>query len=183
MKRRSLKQAGNYLLLIIAVATFIAGCNDNPNNKNTGLTFNAENARQHVMPLNEALKYTARFKDSKTRLDSAISGNNFFKEHPFKLLNGEYFNRDAIIALLDKAEKGGIRIYLGQDEKGTLKFILVPATEKQDYLTKLVAFNGALKIPGMNTARAAPFQDYEVMERGQECPNMCPEGSPFTDQR
>ncbi len=165
-----------------ATILLITGCNNNGITTDSDLKFDQENARRHVMPVSEALKYTARFKQSRRVLDSTIGGNEYFKKNPIKLLNGEYFNRDAIIALLNQAEKGGIRIYLGQDEKGTLKFILVPASEKQDYLKTLVAINEAIKVPGIKNANAAPFQSGEVMERGQECPTMCPDGSPFTEQ-
>jgi hypothetical protein len=171
----------NFLLLIIALM-LIAGCNNRNQNDNKGLTFNARNAGRHVMKIDEALAYTSRFKTSRANLDAALAENEYFRKNPIRLLNGEYFNRDAIIALLKQADSGGIRIYLGQDPNGTVKFILVPATEKSDIIGRLVAFQ-PLKIPGVGTAKAAPFQTGEVMERGGECPTMCPEDSPFTTQR
>ena len=171
----------SFLFLIIALM-LMAGCNNRNQNENTGLPFNSKNAQRHVMKLDEALNYTAKFKTSRANLDAALAQSDFFKKNPIRLLNGEYFNRDAIIALLNQADTGGIRIYLGQDPNGTVKFILVPATQKSDIIVNLLAFK-PLQIPGISTAQAAPFQTGEVMERGGECPTMCPEGSPFTTQR
>ena len=171
----------SFLFLIIALM-LMAGCNNKNQNNNRGLPFNTENAGRHVMKLDEALTYTAKFKTSRANLDSALVRSDYFKKNPISLLNGEYFNRDAIIALLNQSDTGGIRIYLGQDPKGTVKFILVPATQKTDIIGNLLSYK-PLQIPGISTAQAAPFQTGEVMERGGECPTMCPEDSPFTTQR
>ena len=182
MKYKTFQAAQISFLFLIIALMLMAGCNNRNQTDNKGLQFDARKAQGHVMQLDEALNYTAKFKESRRNLDAALAGSEYFKKNPIRLLNGEYFNRDAIIALLNQADTGGIRIYLGQDPNGTVKFILVPATQKKDYLVKLVAFNSFLT-PGISAAKVPPFLEGEVMERGGECPTMCPEDSPFTNQR
>lgn len=165
------------LMLLLLI---LAGCNDRGSRNNNGeIATNSEKVNEHIISIEEATKFTARFRDNRTRLNRSVSSDPYFKENPFTLRNAEYFNRDAIAALLNQAgDNGGIRIYLGQDEKGTVRLVLVPATPERDVITRLVAKN-QLTIPGINSANAAPFANEQAVERGQECPEVCPRNSPL----
>lgn len=172
-----------FLFLIIAMMV-IVGCNNkNQNNDGTnngGIPFNADNIKPHIMSSREAVSYIDSFKASRKVLNDLLSNNAYFAKRPFTLLNGEYFNRDVFLALLNKKGAAGIRIYLGQDPSGKIKLILVPATEKTDINERILALK-PIHFPGISSAQAAPFQDGEVLERGLECPLLCPTGSVFSE--
>ncbi len=171
-----------FSLYIFTVTFFlvvtIAGCKNQRDNNNTGnnsIKFDSARATEHLISLDEAIKFTRRYKDSRTRLDT------FLNKNTFRMLTSEYFNRDAIAALLNQVDSsGGIRIYYGQDSNGTVKLVIVPATRQRDIITKILAPKSDTTTTSKRNQSAQAFgADGDAMERSQECPDACPDESPL----
>lgn len=182
-----------YSLVAFSFTLLMGTSCNNRNNGGSGIQVDPKKVQEHIIPIQQAIEYTTRFRENRTRLDSFFSimsgvqterqppdtKNLAAIKNPLTLKNAEYFNRDAIAALLNHAgPDGGIRIYLGQDEKGVVKLVLIPVKNNEDIITRLVA-KKAMNIPGVKSADAAPYQEGDAIEKGQECPEMCPTGSPL----
>jgi hypothetical protein len=128
-------------------------------------------ASRHVISIKEADQLKVGFQQAKKELHRQIPGN--YLDSAFNLPDAEMFNRDAIAALLN-ANNGAknLRIYLGRDEKGQVRFVLLPVDSAgNDIRTRLIPGEKAVSIPGISSATAR--DDAQAMESGQRCPPMC----------
>ena len=92
------------------------------------------------------------------------------------LPEAEYFNRDAIAALLNQKGAQGMRIYLGKDQQGLVKMVLVATDDKGDDITNSLEVNsGKLRTLKSETSPSSSVQ----LEAGQRCPTMCGKASPL----
>src|SRR5438874_89687 len=105
-----------YALIAVAFSVSITtGCKDQQ--EKAQIPVDRKKAQEHIIPIEQAIQYTSRFRESRTMLYRSIAKDSFFAKNRFVLLNAEYFNRDAIAALLNQTgTDGGIRIYSGQDK-------------------------------------------------------------------
>jgi hypothetical protein len=135
-------------------------------------------AKEHVIPIDEAVAYTKAFSAAKAELQRQLQDTGYL-ERNFNMPKAEMFNRHAIAALLNKPGADGIRIYMGLNPKKEVVFVLLPVDGKgKDIAEKLVAYETPW-IPGVNRAMALPpAEDAEAMERGHRCPHICDLESP-----
>lgn len=138
-------------------------------------------AKEHVIPIREAVEYTKAFSSAKMELQKQLQDTGYLTRN-FNLPKAEMFNRHSIAALLNKAGADGIRIYLGLNPKKEVVFVLLPVDAKgKDIGGKLVAYD-APWIPGVSSAMARDFsEDAEAMERGHRCPHVCDLESPVSE--
>jgi hypothetical protein len=128
-------------------------------------------ANRHVIPIEDADRLLAGFQQARKELKRQIPGQ--YLDSAFNLPDAEMFNRDAIAALLNAKGATNLRIYLGRDEKGQVRFVLLPADDKgNDVRTVLVPGERAASIPGMSSAYAAAGKA-QALESGQRCPSLC----------
>jgi hypothetical protein len=130
-------------------------------------------AREQVIPVKLGIAYQDSFVSARNQLARLLNDSSFLNRK-FNLPNAETFNRDAIALLLNAEGPGGlaagIRVYLGTDEKGLLRIVLVPVDKDgKDIIGPLLANRTALNIPGVSSAYAQG-DDGQVVENGQVCP-------------
>ena len=158
----------NLSFLGILLATiFVVGCGD----KNK-IPVDEAKAREQVIPVKQGIAYQDSFVSARNQLARLLTDSTFLNRK-FNLPNAETFNRDAIGLLLNAEGPGGlaagIRIYLGTDEKGLMRLVLVPVDKDgKDIIGPLLSNQTALKIPGISSAFAQG--DGQVVENGQVCP-------------
>ena len=127
-------------------------------------------ALEHVIPIDEARRLRQGFLTGRKELQSRLPGN--YLDSAFNIPEGETFNRHAIAAILNAKGAEGLRIYMGKDEKGQVRMVLLPVDSSgTDILTTLVSRDKAAIIPGIQPARAANLE--QAMESGQRCPPLC----------
>jgi hypothetical protein len=136
---------------------------------------NKVKASQHVISLDEAERLKGSYQTTKKELQRQLMNN--FLDSAFNLPDGEMFNRDAISALLNVKGAMGIRIYLGHDDKGQVRMVLLPTDSAgNDIAAVLVPGERAVNVPGISSAQAQSDKTtapYQAMESGQRCPPLC----------
>ncbi|PSL25917.1 hypothetical protein [Chitinophaga ginsengisoli] len=124
----------------------------------------------HVISIDEARSLRQGFLVGRKELQRKLPGN--YLDSAFNIPEGETFNRDAIAAILNAKGAQGLRIYMGKDEKGQVRMVLLPVDSSgTDILTTLVSRDKAAIIPGIQPARASSLE--QAMESGQRCPPLC----------
>ncbi|UPK72400.1 hypothetical protein [Chitinophaga filiformis] len=127
-------------------------------------------AFEHVIPIDEARRLRQGFLAGRKELQSKLPGN--YLDSAFNIPEGETFNRHAIAAILNAKGAQGLRIYMGRDEKGQVRMVLLPVDSSgADILTTLVSREKAANIPGVQPAKAGTQE--QAMESGQRCPPLC----------
>ena len=134
------------------------------------IPYDRAKASLHVIPIEDARAYKKGFEAGKRELQAKLPAN--YLDSAFNLPDAELFNRDAFAALLNVKGARGIRIYLGKDEKGTVRMILLPTDSSgADIATMLIANEKAVHVPGIKSANAQ--SEAQAMESGQRCPPLC----------
>ncbi len=127
-------------------------------------------AIEHVIPIEEARSLRQGFLAGRKELQSKLPGN--YLDSAFNIPDGETFNRHAIAAILNAKGATGLRIYLGKDQKGQVRMVLLPVDSSgTDILTTLVSRDKAINVPGIQPAKAVTQE--QAMESGQRCPPLC----------
>lgn len=127
-------------------------------------------AIEHVISIDEARSLRQGFLAGRKELQSKLPGN--YLDSAFNIPEGETFNRHAIAAILNAKGAQGIRIYMGKDQKGQVRMVLLPVDSSgTDILTTLVSRDRAANVPGIQPAKAATLE--QAMESGQRCPPLC----------
>jgi hypothetical protein len=90
----------------------------------TEIPFNKDSAQAHYISLKDAEQLTANFRRGEAELARQLKDTGYLQKN-FNLPIAGEFNRDAIAVLLNHKGAEGIRIYLAQDDKGIVKFVLV----------------------------------------------------------
>ena len=159
MKARKFSLAA---LCLIAFSFILSGCYRDQ------IPLDEKRASQQIIPIEQAKAFQNRFVETHRELSQRM-GNDSSMKTKFVLNNGESFNRDMIALLLNQKGADGIRIYLGQDEKGEVRLVLLPIDKDgKDIITTLVANATALKIPGISQSNAG--SGGQAGETGQGCP-------------
>ena len=83
MKYITNKPLAACLLLFIALLIFIPGCKNNNTGNERTLAFNKDSARRHIMKIDEALRYTTRFKQNRERVSAVLSKDEYFQKNSF----------------------------------------------------------------------------------------------------
>ncbi|SFF03071.1 hypothetical protein SAMN05518672_114125 [Chitinophaga sp. CF118] len=157
----------NILLPIILVLVF-SQCT--PPQGDFKIPFDAVKASRHVISMEEAESLKNGFQDAKKELYARIPGK--YLDSAFNLPDAELFNRDALAALLNAKGAKNLRIYLGRDEKGQVRFVLLPVDSAGvDIQVTLIPGNRAVSVPGISSATAQGGA--QAMESGQRCPPLC----------
>lgn len=162
------------LLLPLLLGLLLTQCT--PGGGQFEIPVNKVKASRHVISLEEAERLKGGYQNIKKELQRRLADR--FLDSAFNLPDGELFNRDAIAALLNAKGADGIRIYLGRDDKGLVRFVLQPADSTgKDINAVLVPGARAVNIPGISSASAASG-GYQAMESGQRCPPLCSKVDP-----
>lgn len=136
-------------------------------------------AGMHVMPIEEADRLLDGFQQARKELYSQVPRR--YLDSAFNLPDAEMFNRDAIAALLNAKGATNLRIYLGRDKKGQIRFVLLPADSAgNDVRTRLLPGERAINVPGISSATARAGA--QAMESGQRCPSLCTAAPKNPDQ-
>lgn len=155
------------ILSLLLAILFVVGCGDKGK-----IPVNEDRAREQVIPVKQGIAYQDSFVSARNQLARLLTDSTFLSRK-FNLPNAETFNRDAIGLLLNAEGPGGlaagIRVYLGTDEKGVMRIVLVPVDKDgKDIIGPLLGNKTALNIPGISSAFAQG--DGQVVENGQVCP-------------
>ncbi|HEX4851167.1 MAG TPA: hypothetical protein VFV08_10190 [Puia sp.] len=164
-------------LSLLLILSFILVTSCNQQTGGGGIPVNEDSVRAHILPIKEAVEYTARFRSTR---------DTFYRQVPSmeKALNlgrAEAFNRDAVAILLNQKdssgkEAAGVRIYYGLDQGGQVRMVLVPYDAQGNDIINQLITNKAVKIPGIPSASAFS-SDGQTIENGQRCPTMCSSGT------
>ncbi|MGI8951108.1 MAG: hypothetical protein ACR2FN_05945 [Chitinophagaceae bacterium] len=134
---------------------------------------NQDSVKAHVISIDSAAHLTANFRQGKILLARQLRDPNYLEKN-FNMPNAENFNRDAIAALLNAQGAVGIRIYLGKDDAGLVRLVLIPTDAKgEDIIGRLVASAKAFNIPGVSSANAQGTTNAQAIENGGRCPTQC----------
>lgn len=141
---------------------------------------NRDSVSVHIIPIERAEAFTKSFRTGLMELGRQIKDSAFLGKN-FNLPNAEEFNRDAIAALLNAPGAQGIRIYLGKDENGLIRMVLVPTDAKNNDIITTLLTSDQVMIPGISSANALPPQNGQALENGQRCPTLCGGDSPMNN--
>jgi hypothetical protein len=132
------------------------------------IPYNEENAKVHIISINAASQFVENFTRGKIALDRQLKDTTYLDKN-FNMPVAEAFNRDAIAALLNQKGAKGVRIYLGQDQKGLVRLVLVAVDDRG---SDIVGSNGRImKFAGNSQGAIA-------LESGQRCPTLCSVAQP-----
>ncbi len=134
------------------------------------IPYDEANAKLQFIPGDTAAKYTWLFRNGKNSLGRQLKDSAYLQKK-FNLPLAEQFNRDAIAALLNQPGAKGMRIYLGQDEEGLVRLVLVAVDAKGNDIT---GYDGKIMKYTANTADQAV-----ILEAGQRCPTLCSTTGPL----
>ena len=154
--------------VIISSALALYSCNGGE--KGGDIPVDKERAKVHIIPIKTADAYRDVFGKTKAALYGQVRDSAFLDKE-FDLPIAEMFNRDAIALLLNQKGADGIRIYLGRDDKGQVRLVLLPVDKNgKDIRVKLLDDKNITQKAG-----AAPPDDIdgEAVEAGQRCPTVC----------
>lgn len=151
-------------ILIAVTALILAGCN------NGKIPVDEEQARGNVISVKQAKAYTQSFARGRLQLARRLGDSTFLRDS-LNLPDGEMFNRHAIGLLLNQDSAAGIRIYLGRDDSGRVRLVLLPVDKNGKNIIGKLLSNKTAYIPGVKSAYAQG--DGEAIENGQRCPTMC----------
>lgn len=152
----------------ILALLLLTACGDQ---KDQGISVNEDRAREHIITLEKADQYIADFASGKEELGRLIPDSNFLDSR-FNLPVAEMFNRDAIALLLRQDGADGVRIYLGRDDSGQVRLVLLPVDNQGNDIRKMLITN----LQQAAATKAAPPDDGEAIEAGQRCPTLCDGG-------
>lgn len=139
-------------------------------NPDKEIPFDRALASQHLIPIEDAKAFRKGFEAGKRELQAKLPAN--YLDSAFNLPDAEMFNRHAFAALLNVKGAKGIRIYLGRDEKGMVRMVLLPVDSAgADIATVLITNQRAMNVPGIQSVQAQPGA--QAMESGQRCPPLC----------
>lgn len=168
------------LFALVVVSTFgLSGCGGGAG---VEPPINEDSVRPHAIPIAVAAKYTADFRNG---IDSFNKNCPKFAE-TMQFGRAEAFNSDVFRLLLRQKDStgkpaAGIRIYFGLDEKGVVKFVMVPYdVNGADILHHLISTDEK-QVPGVSPAKteALVIGGAQAMEMGQICPPICSPGNPI----
>ena len=163
MNRNSIRSIILPLILIMVLTQ----CKPRDNHK---IPLDPVKAGRHVISIEEADRLKEGFQQARKELSRQIPGR--YLDSAFNLPDAEMFNRDAIAALLNAKGATNLRIYLGRDDKGQVRFVLLPADSAgNDVRTRLLPGERAINVPGISSATARAGA--QAMESGQRCPSLC----------
>jgi hypothetical protein len=158
-------------LVIVAFAAHLSACRQD---KGGEPPINPDSVRPHIMPIGQAIQYTASFRAS---IDSFNKNAPHFADS-MSFGHAEAFPKDVFYELLRQSNDkqgpaAGIRIYYGRDNTGMIRLILVPYDSSgSDMINHIMDINGK-PVSGAHV-EALSVDGGQVMEDGQRCPPVCP---------
>lgn len=168
-------QATRLSFLLFLSLILITGCNQQTGGG--GIPVNEDSVRAHILPIKEAVEYTARFRSTRDTFYKQLPN----MEHALNFGQAEAFNRDAVAILLNQKDSSGnqaagVRIYYGLDQGGQVRMVLVPYDSHGNDIINQLITNKAVRIPGIPSANAFS-SDGQTIENGQRCPTICGSGT------
>ncbi|MBE9583366.1 hypothetical protein IM792_02800 [Mucilaginibacter sp. JRF] len=162
----TIKTSIAFLCLAFSATLMFTGCNT-PTPDSGTIPYDERNASKHVISVRKAAQLTAGYRLGKMKLIRQLGGSDYLDQN-FNLPDAELFNRDAIALLLNQKGTKGVRIYLGQDDKGLIRLVLVGVDDKGNDITNS---EGSTPDGAVKSAM--------VLEAGQRCPTMCSATGPI----
>lgn len=157
--------------LLLGTALLFSRCNREAEQYDPLIPYDEAKAREHFIPVDTAAKFTSLFRKGKVALGRQLRDSTYLNKK-FNMPRAELFNRDAIAALLNQAGAKGVRIYLGEDDAGLVRLILVAVDAKGNDIT---GHNGKI----MKYASNAEGDATVILESGQRCPTACATDGPL----
>jgi len=160
-------------LLIVASACHLSACRPDTGGEPP---INPDSVRQHILPIGQAVEYTASFRAS---IDSFSKSTPHFADS-MKFGHAESFPKDVFYELLRQTNDkqgpaAGIRIYYGRDNAGLIRLILVPYDSSgNDIINHIIDLNGK-PVPGAHV-EALSVSGGQTIQDGQRCPTVCSNG-------
>lgn len=152
------------MMQALLAGLLFSGCQEQAPNS-TDIPFDPIKAQKHIISVKEGAKLTATYRRGKLALIKQLRDSDYLKRS-FSIPDAEMFNRDAIAVLLNQKGASGMRIYMGEDEKGLIKLVLVAVDNKGNDITNSVAETKRMAFSSTQTSAI-------VVEAGQRCPTMC----------
>ncbi|MGB8192717.1 MAG: hypothetical protein WCF67_12395 [Chitinophagaceae bacterium] len=143
----------------------LAGCGSGG-----GIPVDEKQAAAHVIPVNLAKEYTRSFQAGRDYLGVKLGDSTYLRDS-FNLPDAEMFNRHAIALLLNVQGAEGIRVYMGRDQRGQVRMVLLPVDKNGNNIITRLILNNTVSIPGISSAYAD--QEGQAIENGQRCPTLC----------
>jgi hypothetical protein len=172
LKPTRLAQLLLVLLLTASVCHFSACRPPAPD----GEEINADSVKNHILPIEKAIQYTASFRAS---IDTFNKTAPHFADS-MHFGHAEAFNKDVIRELLRQSDSlgkaAGIRIYYGRDNAGSIRMILVPYDSAgNDIITHIINVSG--KPANGAHVEALTVSGGQTLEDGIRCPTACDDGA------
>lgn len=162
------------LPLIIVSACHLTACRQNMGYEPP---INPDSVRLHILPIGQAVQYTASFRAS---IDSFNRSALHFADS-MNFGHAESFPKDVFYELLRQSNDkqgtaAGIRIYYGRDNAGKIRLILVPYDSSgNDMINHIIDLNGK-PVPGAHV-EALSVDGGQTIQDGQRCPTVCDNGT------
>lgn len=156
--------------LLLASVMLFSKCKNDVQPSDTQMPYDETKAKEHFISVDTAAKFTALFKQGLTALGRQLPDSSYLRKN-FNIPRAELFNRDAMVALLNQQGAKGVRVYLGKDDAGFVRMILVAVDSVGNDIT---GSNGKVLKDTAGTSRGAV-----ILEAGQRCPIICPDGGPL----
>ena len=156
--------------LLLASAILFSKCKSDVEPFDPLIPYDETKAREHFISVDTAAKFTFLYRRGAVALGRQLRDSTYLKKR-FNLPKAEMFNRDAVAALLNQAGAKGVRVYLGQDEAGQIRLILVAVDSKGNDITG---------VDGKIMKYTANADDGKViLESGLRCPDVCSATGPL----
>lgn len=128
------------------------------------IPYDEEKAKVHYISLRNAEQFTTNFRKGRVEMMRQLQDTNRFNTP-----QAETFNRDAIAALLNQKGVVDVRIYLGQDDKGFIRFVLVGVDKNGNDITG--KGSQVMRLTSDEEDKSQPAAI--ILEAGQRCPTLC----------
>jgi hypothetical protein len=160
------KSSFNLLVQGVLTAALLTACQEQKHG--TGeIPYDQRNAQRHVISVSKAVELTKRYRQGKIELLRQLRSPDYL-DKSFSMPEAEMFNRDAIALLLNQKGAKGMRIYVGQDDKGLIRFVLVGVDAKGE---DIIGKRDTLK--RMAYTASSEGSSAIILEVGQRCPTLC----------
>lgn len=161
-------KTGRQTIILLPILTVLAICFLLPACwQNTGkLPVNEAKASEEIIPFKLGVAYQDSFLSAHASLKELLKDTNFL-ETKFRMPNAETFNRDAMATLMNTPGAEGVRVYMGIDKTGELKFVLVPVDKNGKDIVSMLLYSNHV---GYGTTQPLKDVDSQLVENGQVCP-------------
>lgn len=162
------------LLLLPAAALFVLSCQKSKQDQgqvqagSPGLAGRegGEQLSEHIIPLSLAQQYSQRFLNLRDSVLPLLLSNGQFLEQQFNMPLCETFCRESIDALLAVDGASSVRIYLGVDDAGKMRLVLMPVDSEGNNIITTLSGGASKGLQGRGTDE----EEGDAVENGHRPP-------------